>query len=278
MATALREVSQPVSAVIERVLIAGDLAPLTTEQRVEYYKRVCESLGLNPLTKPFEYIALNGKLRLYPTRDCTDQLRRVHGVSVSLTDRKVIEGVCIVQARARDKTGREDEATGAVNIAGLRGETLANAIMKAETKAKRRVTLSICGLGMMDESEAEDLPENAKREPIDVTPKAPLGMPEATMGPNGTAPAQKEPERPPITVHPHPKEGATARAWQVYARTMAELASEAPDFEWLLDFEKDNAEGLGALEAASEKTFAWLQDHFGRIAKSFAEPAEAESA
>jgi hypothetical protein len=30
--------------------------------------------------------------------------------------------------------------------------------MKAETKAKRRVTLSICGLGMLDESEVESLP------------------------------------------------------------------------------------------------------------------------
>lgn len=35
-------------------------------------------------------------------------------------------------------------------------EALANALMKAETKAKRRVTLSIAGLGLLDESELED--------------------------------------------------------------------------------------------------------------------------
>jgi hypothetical protein len=40
-----------------------------------------------------------------------------------------------------------------VNIEGLKGEALANALMKAETKAKRRATLSAVGLGMMDESE-----------------------------------------------------------------------------------------------------------------------------
>jgi hypothetical protein len=34
---------------------------------------------------------------------------------------------------------------------------LANALMKAETKAKRRATLSICGLGMLDETEVEDI-------------------------------------------------------------------------------------------------------------------------
>ena len=31
-------------------------------------------------------------------------------------------------------------------------------MMKAETKAKRRVTLSICGLGMLDETEVETIP------------------------------------------------------------------------------------------------------------------------
>ncbi|EOV0478051.1 hypothetical protein ACOIM4_001927, partial [Campylobacter coli] len=45
--------------------------------------------------------------------------------------------------------------TGALNIKNLGGDNLANAIMKAITKAKRRVTLSICGLGMLDESELD---------------------------------------------------------------------------------------------------------------------------
>ena len=39
----------------------------------------------------------------------------------------------------------------------VQGENRANAMMKAETKAKRRVTLSVCGLGMLDETEAEPL-------------------------------------------------------------------------------------------------------------------------
>jgi hypothetical protein len=53
--------------------------------------------------------------------------------------------------------GRIDEATGAVTISGLKGEALANAMMKAETKAKRRVTLSMSGLNMLDESEVKDI-------------------------------------------------------------------------------------------------------------------------
>jgi hypothetical protein len=58
----------------------------------------------------------------------------------------------------QDKHGRTDIARGAVNISGLKGEMLANAMMKAETKAKRRATLSICGLGLLDEVEVETIP------------------------------------------------------------------------------------------------------------------------
>jgi hypothetical protein len=61
--------------ILEQVLIGGDLSGLTEVQRLAYYRAVCQSLGLNPLSKPFEYLWLNGKLRLYALRDCADQLR-----------------------------------------------------------------------------------------------------------------------------------------------------------------------------------------------------------
>src|ERR1700691_1908840 len=41
---------------VEQVLIGGDLSPLTPQERVDYYRKVCESLGLNWLTQPFTYI------------------------------------------------------------------------------------------------------------------------------------------------------------------------------------------------------------------------------
>lgn len=147
----------PDAAAIEQVLIGGDLSKLTDAQRVSYYNAICQSLGLNPLTQPFAYIPLNGKLRLYALKDATEQLRKIHGVSVTQLEKLFHEGLYIVTAHASDKTARTDASTGAVSISGLKGENLANALMKAETKAKRRVTLSICGLGMLDETEAETL-------------------------------------------------------------------------------------------------------------------------
>lgn len=53
------------AALMERVVVDGDLSKLTPAQRLDYYRRVCESLGLNPYSKPFDYLNLGGKLVLY---------------------------------------------------------------------------------------------------------------------------------------------------------------------------------------------------------------------
>jgi hypothetical protein len=42
--------------------------------------------------------------------------------------------------------------------------------MKATTKAKRRATLSICGLGWLDETEVETIPHARTGEPAPITP------------------------------------------------------------------------------------------------------------
>lgn len=147
-----------VGALIESVVIHGDLSQLKPTERAQYYTRVCESLGLNPLTRPFEYLKLNNKEVLYAKRDCTDQLRSNRRVSVVIACRETIGDVYVVTARASTPDGRTDESTGAVSIKGLTGENLANAMMKAETKAKRRVTLSICGMGFLDETEVDSIP------------------------------------------------------------------------------------------------------------------------
>jgi len=152
-------------AIMESVIVKGDLAKLSPAERAQYYAEVCRSIGLNPLTKPFEYITLNGKLTLYALRGCTDQLRSIYGVSVDELAETEREGILVVTAKVHNAQGRTDMAKGVVTLHGLKGEALANAIMKAETKAKRRATLSICGLGMLDETELETIPAAARRPP-----------------------------------------------------------------------------------------------------------------
>lgn len=166
-------VRAPQPSAVELALIEGDLSRLTAEERLLYYNRVCESLGLNPLTRPFEYLRLNGRLILYARRNCTDQLRNLHGISITIVEREFSGGLYIVAARATTPSGRTDEAIGVASVEGLKGEALANALMKTETKAKRRVTLSICGLGWLDETEVQSIPgaQPGENQTIQIVPE-----------------------------------------------------------------------------------------------------------
>lgn len=142
--------------VIVSLVLSGDLSRMNDMQKVEYYNSFCKHLKLNPLTQPFQIINMKGKLVMYARKDATDQLRKIYGVSVTNITKEQIGEIYIVTAYVKDRSGREDSEIGAVSLKGLSGETLANALMKASTKAKRRATLSICGLGILDETEVED--------------------------------------------------------------------------------------------------------------------------
>lgn len=146
--------------VISQLILNGDLSKLTATDKVKYYNGYCERIGLDPFTKPFDILRLNDKEVLYCTRSGTQQLNKLHGVSHKITARELIEtaGVYQVSVEASLPDGRCTESIGAVNIAGMKGEMYANAIMKAETKAKRRATLDLLGLGILDESEADSIP------------------------------------------------------------------------------------------------------------------------
>jgi hypothetical protein len=178
-------------ALIERVIIHGDLRQLNPQQKVSYYNAVCESVGLNPLTQPFQYLVLSGREVLYARREATDQLRHLHNVSVAITARELMEDCYIVTARASLPDGRTDESIGAVPIASLKGEARANALMKAETKAKRRVTLAICGLGMLDETEVESAVEQARP---DFTAAATSIADQYALPPLSTLPPEADPD------------------------------------------------------------------------------------
>src|SRR5687767_2049460 len=111
--------NESTAGMLERVVVGGDLSRLSPQDRLMYYTKVCESVGLNPLTRPFEYITLNGKMVLYAKRDATDQLRSIHDVSITRIEREVAEGIYAVTAYAKDSKGRTDSSIGAVPIENL---------------------------------------------------------------------------------------------------------------------------------------------------------------
>ena len=160
-----------IARVVESLVLRGDISALSPEDRAKYYVQMCESLGLNPASQPFAMLRLNGKEVMYPTRGATDQLAAIHRVNreiidgpklVDIAGTKVAYAVC----RATHPNGRVETA-----IATLPVTDPATLFMKLETKAKRRATISVLGLGMLDESEIESIParEKAPAEQIVVT-------------------------------------------------------------------------------------------------------------
>ena len=133
------------SNVVSQLILNGDLSKLAANDKVRYYNGYCERMGLDPFTKPFDILRLNDREVLYCTRSGTQQLNKLHSVSHLITSRELIESVGVYQvtSKASLPDGRCTESIGAVNITGLKGEAYANAIMKAETKAKRRATLDL---------------------------------------------------------------------------------------------------------------------------------------
>jgi hypothetical protein len=165
---------------LETVLLQGDLSGLSVSQRLTYYRRMCESAGLNPLAKPFEYLTMKGdggkKLVLYARAEAFDQIRSAKGMSVKVLKREIDRENGVYTVVVQGKLGnvsdeRIDEASASVPImkengswvknaegkpyfkgdgtfSPMHGEDLSNAMMKCETKAKRRLTISMSGLAL----------------------------------------------------------------------------------------------------------------------------------
>jgi hypothetical protein len=140
------------------LVVDGDLAKLTPDQRVQFLKNVTESLGLNPMTRPFGLIKLDNKVTLYALKEASTQLAKRDNVSVKLGDYVYIKdrNMLMVSVTASSPDGRSTDDVAAIPLGEkVGGEAAANSYMKLATKAKRRAILTHCGLGILDESELE---------------------------------------------------------------------------------------------------------------------------
>jgi len=159
-----------VGLLMEQVVLKGDLAAFTPGQRVDYVIEWCRSLSLNPLTHPFDILPDKaGKLTLYLNAGGAAQLRGNKHVDIKTAPGERQDDLYIVRATATMPDGRTDEDFGAVSLvkengtwqttqngkkylkgdgtySPLQGIELIDAMKKALTQAKRRVTISILGL------------------------------------------------------------------------------------------------------------------------------------
>lgn len=171
-------------AVIDQAVMLGDMRKMDDRMRLAFYRAVCLSVGLNPLTQPFTPLERQDKtVWLYANSSCTQQLAKLYQVSfrdivreqvtilgepfysvrvVAVTpDGRAVPSHSLVALSKKKKIekGRWPsgdpkfvdalDADGEPLLTPLRGEALANAIMRADTKALRRATLALVGLGWM---------------------------------------------------------------------------------------------------------------------------------
>lgn len=158
---------------------SGDPGDMNHKQRAAYVSDVCRMLKLNPLTRPAQFIRLSGKWVLYLTRTATDQLAARYNLNRKTIVQPHIADImgtklamCVVEVTLPN--GRSETAMATLSIADP-----PNLLMKVESKAKRRATLSILGLGVLCEDEAEDAsdasqgPRGGKERPLFATTPSP---------------------------------------------------------------------------------------------------------
>lgn len=166
--------------IVANIVTTGDISQLSAQQRVSYYNYRCQQAGLDPAAKPFDILKLNGKTVLYANASCTQQLCGIHKLAVSITAREKVDDIYTVCARVTSPDGRASENMGAVPTGGLKGEALANAMLKAVTKATRRTVLSHLGLGMLDETEVQTIP-GAQTQEYAADPRGDLSAVDTTL-------------------------------------------------------------------------------------------------
>jgi hypothetical protein len=152
------------SEVLSSLVLNVDVSQLDHKQKMQYYIELCNRVGIDPSTQPFKLLKLNGKQVFYADKGATQQLSQKHNISHEIVKREQVKDVYVVTVRAKLADGRYTDEDGAVTIGNSTGDNLANGLMKATTKAKRRAVLALLGLGMMDESEIDTIPNAVKEE------------------------------------------------------------------------------------------------------------------
>jgi hypothetical protein len=198
-------------------LRTGDLSTLPEPEHDRVLVKMCAHYGLDPVLRPFCIIPAQGKKIWYATKTSTDMVASRDKLTRKFKERRIDKDLMICEIIMEITDGHRieegtavvtigefvrDPKTGAIGEQMMRGEALANAMMRCETKAKRRATLAWFGMPDGTGGEDIDLAPQAKAakvtatETIETTATLPAeGEAESTPA-NAAAPAKKKPGRP----------------------------------------------------------------------------------
>jgi len=214
---------------------------MNEEQRQQYVRNVCEHMGVPPELNLVMLTYLDeqdGPRRLvaYAKRGATEIIRNNRNINVTELTSKEIGGSIVFTATGKDNNGRQEMSTGSRYIKDLEGRQLDDAIMTAQTRAVRRMTLQFVGAGVLDESE--------------VNPSQPVALKNTNPSPIAPQPAVKANDEPGKDITPEIKEAvrelqtnlaATAIAAVAIAETPALPAETQEQFEVRMEAQRQEA-------------------------------------
>ena len=249
-------------AIIESIVTKGDLSGLNQVQKVQYYNYRCKQIGLDPSAKPFDLLNLSGKQVLYANAGATQQLCNIHRLSTQITGKERVDDIYIVSVRVTGADGRVSENQGAVSIGGLKGDGLANAVLKATTKAIRRSVLAHCGLGMLDETEIETIPD-ARKESIVIPTDTPVAT--ITQAPESDWPMFVPGSDEPYSYHKDADDWVDAFLTMVDKIGAGKKTSASDKSYKLAEFEKANQKFFSRVRDSSQGLYDILSNGIGTV-------------
>lgn len=179
-----------------QVVVKGDLKTLTADQKIQYIaaKCVAANIPIERASDCFEIVNFQGKEVLYAKKGFAEVVRDTRNVQCQVLSSQLDKdnGLYSVKVRASLPSGRSEESLAVIAIEGQKGKDLANLMMKCETKAKRRATLALCGLGT--EERNFDTENFYDVDEIDYK-HATLGNPEAETEPWNQPEPEVQPEK-----------------------------------------------------------------------------------
>lgn len=170
---------------VEAAIMTNNFQGLSVSQRIAIVVKRCEKLGVDPTQGPFVWgKGDGGRLMLVATKNLSQQLRANKDLRCEIVEdwsQAATMGILIVRCTVSIPNGRSDQDIGVVSLKNKQGEGLANIIMAAYTKAKNRATLSLCGVGGLDESEMAAIRSEQRQKLFEAEPQ---GMRRVEPGPN----------------------------------------------------------------------------------------------
>jgi hypothetical protein len=235
-----------------KFFLTRNLNNLNEEERKAYYLQACEYFNLPPELNLLYLDWMESgdgtrNLVLAATKGATDIIRGRQGITTVDLKMEPMFGCVNFTAVGQNGKGRIERAIGSCGVDGLRGRALEVAIMTAQTRATRRMTLQFLGGGLLDETEFEERAIKAAPALVEVAPQIPPLQP--------IAQAEKSPYTQ-ITGDPAKDFPLETRVFPTVAQIEAQKALAAVKSEVLIKESGESAPQKAITDAIAKAVFS----------------------